>query len=504
MVIFDWDPGVNGNRLDLYHYDKIGGGWNHKEELESRVLEGKHGFDGIQNRRGLQWAEIFTRSEEEIWFTEYQLRDLRGMRLTFLILGSSLINLADSEITSLYHAGRVLDIGIWARNHIDGERGEPREEGEVGGVARVQRGLRNVEKPTLSLVTQVATRESNGKTNSIDASAIAMEKEGELVEKMETSKMVTSLDKTEEVMGHGVGDDVTETMKFNGSEIDVKGKEEATADEDEFQALTDGEVETVQEDTRDPMDVENEQGGIGDQRVQAEDDEKKKGTRKALFKKTTAIAVGTSKMRFVQAVLSPRKNAHAKPGKRQGGGDGARQTEDKEVLWSDKWWGWGVFLSFLSISSMSIFLLLGVGVLWHCFGRWGYVFLVLLVLVLCWNKLGAFIFSIISSRPWLIGTVSLLVMHWFIWTLRFWVLDVTQVLGIPKIGYGRSGQMGSLVSSNRRLPYQALVEFGMGVQQRVFGHKDFSGFGYGAQKWKYYGGKLVLGISRWITAMGGD
>lgn len=754
-MIFDWDPGVNGNRLDLYHYDKIGGGWNHKEELESRVLEGKHGFDGIQNRRGLQWAEIFTRSEEEIWFTEYQLRDLRGMRLTFLILGSSLINLADSEITSLYHAGRVLDIGIWywnydgilgdlimiilrgcgisriiqildsvcdklyrygfndwvfgniffcfgigykrrrvflsffivsnyllfllgivislflvlftmsqgyfvgkegamktgevarkrlkisvphfdnseliksyaltlvgrcmnpdeqeinsllvmlpkiwkveervtgadlgmgkfqfhfekeedietvlemqpyhfdfwmlslarwqprmpknfpseipfwikvegvplefwstatfqsigdaigettdvdldygkmrvvidgakelcfdttvdfkggefyeeeeapvllkyeklfgfckrcfklchdedicplnpnpvkkkeakadlesrkedrarsykgvvingdgsnqenlkdqrgyhgkgkgkmyeepenqwvkvpergskrpstyrngsrgeeeksryrnsrweqprhhmqedrnryqrdarrARNHIDGERGEPREEGEVGGVARVQRGLRNVEKPTLSLVTQVATRESNGKTNSIDASAIAMEKEGELVEKMETSKMVTSLDKTEEVMGHGVGDDVTETMKFNGSEIDVKGKEEATADEDEFQALTDGEVETVQEDTRDPMDVENEQGGIGDQRVQAEDDEKKKGTRKALFKKTTAIAVGTSKMRFVQAVLSPRKNAHAKPGKRQGGGDGARQTEDKGPL----------------------------------------------------------------------------------------------------------------------------------------------------------------------------
>ncbi|WZZ16628.1 hypothetical protein YC2023_109717 [Brassica napus] len=119
---------------------------------------------------------------------------------------------------------------------------------------------------------------------------------------------------------------------FNGSEIDVKGKEEATADEDEFQALTDGEVETVQEDTRDPMDVENEQGGIGDQRVQAEDDEKKKGTRKALFKKTTAIAVGTSKMRFVQAVLSPRKNAHAKPGKRQGGGDGARQTEDKGPL----------------------------------------------------------------------------------------------------------------------------------------------------------------------------
>lgn len=245
-------------------------------------------------------------------------------------------------------------------------------------------------------------------------------------------------------------------------------------------------------------------GGIGNQSVQAEDDEKKKGARKALFKKTTAITMGTSKMRFVQAVLSPRKNAHAKPGKRHGGGDGARQTEDKgplnpkpssskpwiksqEVLWSDKWWGWGVFHYFLSISSMSISLLLGIGVLWHCFGRWVYVFLVLLVLVLCWNKLGAFIASTISSRSWLIGTVSLFVMYWFIWTLRFWFWDVSQVFGIPKIGYGRSGQMRSLVSSNRRLPYQALVEFGVGVQQRVIGHKGFSGFGYGAQvcTWKH-------------------
>ncbi|XP_048611545.1 uncharacterized protein LOC125585876 [Brassica napus] len=305
-------------------------------------------------------------------------------------------------------------------------------------------------------------------------------KNGEQVEKVETSKMVTSLDKTEEVMGHGVGDAVTETMEFNGTETDVEGKEEAKADEDEFQALTDGEVETVQVDTREPKNVENEQGGIGDQSVQAEDDEKKKGARKALFKKTTAITMGTSKMRFVQAVLSPRKNAHAKPGKRHGGGDGARQTEDKgplnpkpssskpwiksqEVLWSDKWWGWGVFHYFLSISSMSISLLLGIGVLWHCFGRWVYVFLVLLVLVLCWNKLGAFIASTISSRSWLIGTVSLFVMYWFIWTLRFWFWDVSHTTRKQRHTEGK----------NRRYV-------------------------------RYYGGKLVLGISRWFNEMGGD
>ncbi|KAF2546317.1 hypothetical protein F2Q70_00019480 [Brassica cretica] len=73
-------------------------------------------------------------------------------------------------------------------------------------------------------------------------------------------------------------------------------------------------------------------GGTGDQSIQAGDEEKKKGARKALFKRTTAIAVGTSRMRFVQAVLPPRKNAPAKPGKCRGGGDGARQTEDKGPL----------------------------------------------------------------------------------------------------------------------------------------------------------------------------
>ncbi|KAH0876709.1 hypothetical protein HID58_064103 [Brassica napus] len=46
----------------------------------------------------------------------------------------------------------------------------------------------------------------------------------------------------------------------------------------------------------------------------------------------TAIAVGISRMRFVQAVLPPRKNDPAKPGKGRGEGDGARQTEDKGPL----------------------------------------------------------------------------------------------------------------------------------------------------------------------------
>uniref|UniRef100_M4FJ06 Uncharacterized protein n=1 Tax=Brassica campestris TaxID=3711 RepID=M4FJ06_BRACM len=155
MLISEWDPGVYGSRLDLYHYDSIGGIHNHNEVLESRVFEGEHGIDGVRTMRGLQWIGIFTRSEEKKRNLEYQSRDLRE---------------------------------------------------------------------------------------------------------------------------------------------------------------------------------EHEQGGTGDQSIQAGDEEKKKGARKALFKRTTAIAVGTSRMRFVQAVLPPRKNAPAKPGKCRGGGDGARQTEDKGPL----------------------------------------------------------------------------------------------------------------------------------------------------------------------------
>ncbi|KAH0926128.1 LOW QUALITY PROTEIN: hypothetical protein HID58_018384 [Brassica napus] len=41
---------------------------------------------------------------------------------------------------------------------------------------------------------------------------------------------------------------------------------------------------------------------------------------------------GTSKMRLVQAVLSPRKNGSTKSGKHQGGGEGAKQTEEKGPL----------------------------------------------------------------------------------------------------------------------------------------------------------------------------
>lgn len=52
---------------------------------------------------------------------------------------------------------------------------------------------------------------------------------------------------------------------------------------------------------------------------------KRQGTRKGLFKPT--VSTGGTKMKIVQALLSPRKRAAAKTGSRQG--DISKQMEDK-------------------------------------------------------------------------------------------------------------------------------------------------------------------------------
>ncbi|WZZ78729.1 hypothetical protein YC2023_099301 [Brassica napus] len=292
MFIFEWDPGVYGSRLDLYHYDRIGGIQNHNEVLESRVFEGEHGIDGVRTMRGLQWIGIFTRSEEKMRNSEYQSRD-------------------------------------------------PREE--------------------------------------------------------------------------------------------------------------------------------HEQGGTGEQSIQAGDEEKKKGARKALFKRMTAIAVGTSRMRFVQAVLPPRKNDPAKPGKGRGEGDGARQTEDKGPL-NPK------------LSSSKPFK--------------------------TQEKFGVFDVSCISRWICLIWTMRDLVLYWYIfrWKERYWSLDGSQVFWNLKMDHVRSLQMWSLVSSNRRRPHRALVGFGHGGHQRVVGYRDSLGLGYGVQKWvlghmvllwmKFFYKQRIMGIFR--------
>ncbi|CAH8377352.1 unnamed protein product [Eruca vesicaria subsp. sativa] len=102
------------------------------------------------------------------------------------------------------------------------------------------------------------------------------------------------------------------------------------SENEDLQNLTDGEVaetETLQLEANrsHAISIQKEdtvEKGAGNGEV-----EKKKEPRKMLFKQTT-MPVGTSRKKFVQAILSPRKHAQVKAGPCQG--DDTKQATDKE------------------------------------------------------------------------------------------------------------------------------------------------------------------------------
>ncbi|CAH8354624.1 unnamed protein product [Eruca vesicaria subsp. sativa] len=98
--------------------------------------------------------------------------------------------------------------------------------------------------------------------------------------------------------------------------------------DDEIQNLTDGDVEETDilqdEFIVEPDDItQAEETGVKSVTIGEED--KKKGARKVLFRQW--VMVGTSRKKFVQAVLSPCKRTNAKTGTSQG--DGTKQVEAK-------------------------------------------------------------------------------------------------------------------------------------------------------------------------------
>uniref|UniRef100_M4ENM2 DUF4283 domain-containing protein n=1 Tax=Brassica campestris TaxID=3711 RepID=M4ENM2_BRACM len=212
-----------------------------------------------------------------------------------------------------------------ARNTIEREREEPKEEGEIGSSGRVSRNLHKVEKP------QLALPESTGdKLAMSGARATAMDLEGEIGDSTEIANLVNDLEQAMALVGKGNAIEANVTLKPDESVVIEERKEELAEGADDFQSLTDEETVKADEDMRGVAEGEAELGGNGDHDVQAGGEEKKKGARKILFKKPPGIAVGTSKMRLVQAVLSPRKNGASKSSKRQGGGgEGAKQAEEK-------------------------------------------------------------------------------------------------------------------------------------------------------------------------------
>ncbi|KAG2277005.1 hypothetical protein Bca52824_059560 [Brassica carinata] len=105
---------------------------------------------------------------------------------------------------------------------------------------------------------------------------------------------------------HSVEEDV---MEFDETRIDVEGNEKVISGDDEFQNLTDGEVEepdNLQEVLDETKEVINYLGDAGDMGIAIGNEEKKNLSRKMLFKNTT-LAEGTSKNRFSGAAASFRR-----------------------------------------------------------------------------------------------------------------------------------------------------------------------------------------------------
>ncbi|KAH0936399.1 hypothetical protein HID58_013516, partial [Brassica napus] len=152
------------------------------------------------------------------------------------------------------------------------EREWPKEEGEISVTERRQRNLHKVESIGV-------------KAASVGTIGIATDMEREAGDSAEMENLVNGLEQSMDLMGTG----------------------KVVSDSDSLEVL----------------------GGNGEQDNQAGEVEKKKGAHKGLFKKPLGISVGSSKMRLVQAVLSPRKNGASKSTRRQGGGEGAKQTEEK-------------------------------------------------------------------------------------------------------------------------------------------------------------------------------
>ncbi|KAF2558248.1 hypothetical protein F2Q68_00015493 [Brassica cretica] len=322
--VTDWDPGIfglTGSRRDLYHYDTSGA-------MGSINGEGRLGiFGGDKEIRGMMvdrriW--ILSRSGVEIGLSANQLSDLGGNQEAF----------KDQRVYYGKGKGKMYEEpeSKWVKVSTGRkkrtkyrEREEPKEEGEIGVTERAPRNLHKVEKP------QLALPESNGvKLAMSGARATAMDLEGDIGDSTEIESSVNGLEQAMDLVGNGiaVGDNVT--LKPDESVVIEERKEELAEGVDDFQSLTDEETVKTDEDMRGVAEGEEELGGNGNQDVQAGGEEKKKGVRKILFKKPPGIAVGTSKMRLVQAVLSPRKNGASKSSKRQGGGgEGSKQAEDK-------------------------------------------------------------------------------------------------------------------------------------------------------------------------------
>lgn len=205
---------------------------------------------------------------------------------------------------------------------------EIKEDGEIQNTGGAQRVLQQETSPKVPFIAPVLQQEQSTITNtSVEVIANPTNWDnGQGIALVVANKKI-GCELAKETVEFGKNDLDDDVMDMEESRVNGDGNGDLS--EEDFQNLTDEEKEeldSLQEDLGEINEGAVQTGELGAQESLEGMEEKKKGTRKALFKQQ-ALAVGTSKKMFVQAVLSPRKKAQGKIGKRQG--EAIRKKEDK-------------------------------------------------------------------------------------------------------------------------------------------------------------------------------
>ncbi|WZZ22873.1 hypothetical protein YC2023_124260 [Brassica napus] len=125
-----------------------------------------------------------------------------------------------------------------------------------------------------------------------------------------------------------------DSMELGDEQVNLEGDDgedvENASGEENFQNLTDGEVEESNDQIDDTLgDIKEDDitvGGMEEKEAAAGEEDKKKGARRGLIK-PSLVAGGSTKARMVQAYISNRKRTSTKPVNRNG--EGSKQQEEQ-------------------------------------------------------------------------------------------------------------------------------------------------------------------------------
>ncbi|KAF3501036.1 hypothetical protein F2Q69_00043425 [Brassica cretica] len=231
------------------------------------------------------------------------------------------------------HTQEARDKGHRGTRRERSPREEPKEEGELQDTGSANRGFTREGKTSPSNNPQLSQQEERrGYGNVVKVTSKPVGVENGEITAMVPENIGTGLELAQKQIGAGNDSLVNEGMDLEEIGNHIDGDVGLMCDDDGFQNLTDGEMEEhtgTQEVVLVEVAEDSHAKEGGEKGPQAGEDEKKKGTRKLLLKQTV-MAAGTSKKKFVQALLSQNKNVQSRQGKRQG--EGIRLQEEKGPL----------------------------------------------------------------------------------------------------------------------------------------------------------------------------